>query len=275
MKMNLETYWYPDSNKVKPSPFRRRLVIASGMASRNLPILPNTDYVLHNVELSDYQQYCVEILNTKILYLQVYTKSASGQKKWDSPFILLDEKKRTLYQPWGTPTPRSEWKLETGENYSDTEYWVGAIWNNEQNQGNASTIDEYKRVLATKSIDFKRIGGSRFRRDGISESSAAEYVRMSRIGASIVGNWQQENQYVPCRIFKNIAAGVAPISNADYRELFKDSQIFSEQIENLVEEALEESQKSKILRLKFAQDAIQAHTFEANIQRIIDSMGYL
>lgn len=275
MKMNLETYWYPDSIRVELSPFKRRLVIASGVASQNLQILPNTDYVLHNVHLSERQQYSAEILNTKILNLQVYTNSASGEKNWNSPFISLDVKGRTLYQPWGTPTPRREWNLATSDSYSQTEFWVGAIWNNNQNQGNAVTMEEYKKVLASRSIDFKRVGGSRLRKGGISESKAAEFVRMSRIGASIVGKWQQESQYVPCRVFKNISSGVAPISNGDYRALFQDSQIFSEQIESLVDEALSESQKSKNLRLKTAQDAIQVHTYEANLQRIFESMELL
>jgi hypothetical protein len=245
------------------------------MASKNLPILPNTDYVLHNVELSEHQRHHADILNTKILYLQVHTESATGEKNWDSPYISLDVPQRTLYQPWGTPTPRSEWKIQPSEISKDTEYWVGAVWNNKQNQGNAATIAEYVKVLATQSISFKRIGGSRLRREGISESRATEYIRKSRLGASIVGKWQQESQYLPCRIFKNISAGVAPISNGDYRKLFKDSQIYSERIENLVEDALGESLKSKNLRLKTAQEAIQDHTYEANIHRIIESLGYL
>jgi len=72
-----------------------------------------------------------------------------------------------------------------------------------------------------------------------------------------------------------ISAGVPPISNGDYRKLFEDSQIYSEKIGNLVEEALGETLKSKNQRLKTAQEAIQVHTYEANIRRIIESIGYL
>ncbi len=268
-------YWLPNSKRINLSPFRRRLIIASGMASSNLPILPNTDYVLHNVVLTRNQLYACGILNPKILRLQVHTNDSKGEKFWDSPYVSLDVKNRTLYQPWGTPTPRESWNPLAVANSTSVEYWIGAVWNNKQNQGNSEMIQTYKRVLKSNSIDFKRIGGSRLRRDGITEKRAADLVRKSRIGAAIVGEWQQKSQYVPCRIFKNIAAGIAPVSNGDYRGLFGDSQIYSKDIEFLVHEAISESLTSKQLRLDAAQEAAKSHTYGASLDRIMESLDHL
>ena len=274
-RMHPDVYWLPDSRKAELSPFKRRLIIASGMASRHLPILPNTDYVLHNVELSDRQRFSTEVLNSKILHLQVYTKTASGDSDKNSPYISLDLKNRTLFQPWGTPTPRHEWRSLTNKNLTNIEYWIGAVWNNKQNQGNSETIETYKKVLDKYSIEFRRIGGSRFRKDGISEAKAADIVRESRLGAAIVGEWQRQSKYVPCRIFKNIAAGVPPISNGDYTDLFGSAQLFSPDIELLVQEAISESTPSKQTRLEEAQHATRAHTYEANIIRIVEALVQL
>jgi len=272
-RMHPDVYWLPDSRKAELSPFKRRLIIASGMASRHLPILPNTDYVLHNVELSDRQRFSTEVLNSKILHLQVYTKTATGDSDKKSPYISFDLKNRTLFQPWGTPTPRHQWRSHVNENLTNIEYWIGAVWNNKQNQGNSETIDTFKKILGRYSIEFRRIGGSRLRKDGISENMAADIVRESRLGAAIVGEWQRQSKYVPCRVFKNIAAGVPPISNGDFTDLFGSAQLFSADLEVLVHEAISESLPSKKIRLEEAQHAALAHTYEANLIRIVEALG--
>jgi hypothetical protein len=270
-----DVLWLPDSKNVELSPFKRRLIVASGMASSNLPILPNTDYVLHNVHLTEKQLFSAEVLRSKVLYLQVYTTGAKGEKFWHSPYATFDLENRTLYQPWGTPLTREEWTTSPSTSTTNSEFWVGAVWNNKQNQGNLGAIRRYKEVLESNSIKFRRVGGSRVTKDGISEAEAADLVRKSRVGASIVGEWQQECGYVPCRIFKNIAAGVAPISNGNYQELFGDSQMYSEDLEILVGNAISEPFVSKAKRLKEAQEVIEPHTYRANIQRILEALSYL
>jgi hypothetical protein len=270
--MHTDVYWLENSKRMNLSPIKRRLIFASGMASSNLPILPNTDYVLHNVHLTHNQKCASEILNSKILRLQVHTNDSAGEKHRDSPYISFDLENRTLFQPWGTPTPRHEWRSLTNKNLTNIEYWIGAVWNNKQNQGNSETIETYKKILGKYSIEFRRTGGSGFRKDGISEAKAADIVRESRLGAAIVGEWQRQSKYVPCRIFKNIAAGVPPISNGDYTDLFGSAQLFSPDIELLVQEAMSESTSSKQTRLEEAQQAARVHTYEANIIRIVEAL---
>ncbi len=185
-----DVVWVNDRRGIELSPFKKRLIFASGMATKNLPILPNTEYVFHNVALTEKQRFATEVLNSKVLYLQVHTNSAVGDKLWKSPFILFEVRNKTLTQPWGTPILESSWYRNTSPVVSNIEYWIGAVWNNALNQGNVEAIREFRKSLSTRNVGFKRVGGSRLNLNGISDEVALELVRKSRIGASILGRWQ-------------------------------------------------------------------------------------
>jgi len=90
------------------------------------------------------------------------------------------------------------------------------------------------------------------------------------IGASIVGNWQRENEYIPCRIFKNIAAGAPPSSNLDLSEILKIKGIFHNNLDKLIGERLGQSEKEEIEMVNDAQAKIKLYSYENNIKRIIE-----
>ena len=94
-------------------------------------------------------------------------------------------------------------------------------------------------------------------------------INSSPIGASIVGNWQRENEYIPCRFFKNIAAGAPPSSNLDLSEILKIKGIFHNNLELLVGERLGQSKKEEIEMVKDAQVIIKTYSYENSIKRII------
>ncbi len=264
--------WLDDSPRINLSPFKKRLIFASGMASKHLPILPNTDYVLHNVHLSHAQEFAAEVLNSRVLRLQVYTNTATGTLISSLPNVKFDKEISTLFQPWGTPLINNNWLRIIEKNTGQTEYWVGSIWNNKAGQGNLEAVGRYKEALAAHGFRFRRIGGSRLTRSGLSETKAAEYLRTSPVGAAIVGDWQSNHGYVPCRLFKNIAAGVPPNSNADFRGMLGSAQLFSPVVGDLVSLVRNESEKSKQNRLTLAQDSIIEYTYKNSINRIFNCL---
>ena len=88
-------------------------------------------------------------------------------------------------------------------------------------------------------IKFKKVGGTRgISQGGLSSERAFNLVNTSPIGAAIVGTWQSLNRYIPCRAFKNIAAGAIPISNANFSHVFGDSYIHEESLPKLVDTAI-------------------------------------
>lgn len=271
-ELNQDVKWLEDSksNKEKLSP--GGLLLASGVAARYLPMIPNGNYVLHNIDLTTEQKDELNNIGAKVLNLQVYTNQAKGTDIWNLPFVKLDIAHKTLYQPWGVPIDKVRWQTSVDSRNNKIEYWVGAIWNNQQNQGNQEILHEYRELLLNRNIELKRIGGSRIAIGGLSDVDAAIKVRKSPIGATIVGNWQREVQYIPCRLFKNIAAGVAPSTNLDVMSLLGNEALYSTKIDELIEMVLTENPTKRNQRLREAQELISPYTYKNAINRIIDAL---
>lgn len=133
--------------------------------------------------------------------LQVYTNSATGVD-CGLPYVKWDSDQRTLFQPWGIPTNPKSWR-KAQKARSKKEFWIGSIWNNDLSQGNSKFIEHYTTALERHNIRFIQKGTStRFHRNGISESQSMKLVCKLAVGAAVVGRWQGENSYVPCRLFK-------------------------------------------------------------------------
>jgi hypothetical protein len=60
-------------------------------------------------------------------------------------------------------------------------------------------------------VTLKKRGGSRININGLSDSKNSQLVRKSRFGATIVGEWQRNAAYIPCRLFKNISFGSSDV----------------------------------------------------------------
>jgi hypothetical protein len=261
--MGYEAIWVDDLESNKSVVNRFDIVFAVDVASSFLPIVKGAKYVLHNL--------CAETLGLADNYinLQVHYVGATGINL-GIPYVHWDSKKRTLFQPWGVPTHTKNWKLPNRVN-SSTEFWVGSIWNNDLKQGNSEFMEGYIRILGNQGIRFFRKGTpSRFQPRGISESKAMSYVNRSAVGAAVVGNWQKENRYIPCRLFKNISSGAIPCSNADFSELFGiDGGVFNENPEEVVTTVIDLDYSEKLELVASAQQRILPYTYHAGIQRIL------
>jgi hypothetical protein len=260
-RLGYETIWVNDSEKNLGYITNNSIVFAVDVASKNLKPVNGANWVLHNISGDKFKE------SGNVLNLQVFTNSARGEPL-GSKAILWNQKSQTLYQPWGIPENPNTWLKPATR--GDKEYWVGAVWNNENNQGNAEIISEYKEILLKNQIGFRKVGGTRWiTRNGVSSKKSMHLINSSPIGASIVGNWQRENEYIPCRFFKNIAAGAPPSSNLDLSEILKIKGIFHNNLELLVGERLGQSKKEEIEMVKDAQEIIKAYSYENSIKRII------
>jgi hypothetical protein len=262
--LGYETLWVDDRQNhrelVKPGD----LVVSVDVASKNLPIVKGARYILHNISAAELG------ISEKYIQLQVHTNSSAGVNV-GLPYISWDCSTKTLFQPWGVPTAPRHWR-EASTARSNKEYWTGSIWNNEQNQGNSDFMARYIEVLRKRNIEFVQKGTpTRFHPNGISELKSIKLVSRSAIGSAVVGNWQKNNEYIPCRLFKNIASGAIPSSNADFSLLFgKDGGIFNSNPEELVDEILAISLKKKQRMGKDAQNRILPYTYASAISRILN-----
>lgn len=265
----IEVAWVPDNPRSQRYLGKNTLVFAVDVDSKHLSFNPETTYVTLNIR--EDSQTGMKIRESPNWFkIQEYTKQSIGIDDRDGSIALYRPEKKTLYMPWGTPLNKKEFQVDQVDSTNNkSEYWVGAIWNDQLNQGNVQAIAEYREALGLLDIKFKRIGGSRWKLGGLTELENATKVRSSRLGAAIVGNWQKENEYYPCRIFKAVSAGVPPTSNLDASRIFGETLLYSSNIGELVEMAISESADDRFLRARAAQEKIFNYTYYASYIRIL------
>ena len=266
IKLGYDTKWVDDS--ARNQNIQSDLFLVCGIASKHIKFNKNSNYILHNVDLNSDDVEIIQKNKINFLNLQVFTNDADGETLGNGN-IVYNHKLNTLFQPWGTPLSPSEWQEYAPKNNSKREFWVGAIWNNQMNQGNEVTIEVYRRLLKKYGITLVRRGGSRIKLNGLSDSMNSKLVRKSRFGATIVGDWQRNAAYVPCRLYKNITFGVAPISNMKPPMFLNNKSGFIEDLEELIEFALSENEKDRLSRFNSAREDIKMFSYEENIQRLI------
>jgi hypothetical protein len=266
IKLGFDTVWCDDG--IKYQNIDSDIFFVSGVAAKNLKLQKKSNYIFHNINLTKSDVEFLDKYKVNYLNLQVFTHDSYGEKL-GSPNIVYDSNSNTLYQPWGTPQTFSEWQNYSPLNSSRFEWWVGAVWNNELNQGNMETINEYRQLLRKYGVLFVKRGGSKFSLDGISDSKNSRLIRKSRFGATIVGSWQKYSGYIPCRLFKNITFGIPPLSNMSAPLLLSDKSGFLEDIDELLNFAMNEGDKNRMARLDSARNDIRFFTYEESIKRIL------
>jgi hypothetical protein len=167
IKLGYETKWVDDS--ARNQDIQSDLFFVCGVASKHIKFHKNSNYILHNVDLNSIQVDTMHKNNINHLNLQVFTSDSQGEIL-ENGNLIYNHKLNTLFQPWGTPLSPSEWFDYVPKNDSEIEYWVGAIWNNDQNQGNKVTMGIYKNLLRKLGVTLIKRGGSRININGLSDS---------------------------------------------------------------------------------------------------------
>jgi hypothetical protein len=231
------------------------LVISSAVQGRGvgkieLPLADGVYYCLHNFA----EDVVAKIPAPYRVSLQVYTSKAdAADQKWGE-VTYFDTKTQTLFQPWGTNLLPEEFKTPTFNNHKRV-VWVGSVWNNPLGQGNVNEMGELKRALANNAIKFSAV---RFVPDWLSIA----LIRYSRLAPAIAGRWQAENNYLPCRMFKNISYGQLGFSNVEkFNDVYKGAIITGSTITELADRALSLPKGSYLETIRRQQEITKQHTY--------------
>jgi len=224
----------------------------------NLPIIEGVYYCLHAVK----DIFSTKINSKHLLHLEKYQNDFDnlvGNEIWRAA-VIYNHNSQTLYQPWGTDLLYSEFKRPVFRN-NNFIFWVGSVWNNKFNQGNISAIVDFKKSLLKYNLRFIQL---RF----IPNILNIFFIRLSRIAPAVVGDWQAEFDYLPCRMFKNISYGHVGFSNV---KKFKDI-LSGACIEGNIDEMLEKVLKlneSEYKNLVFRQqELIKNYTYQKALENI-------
>lgn len=265
-RMGFEAIWVDDLEKNRSLVNRGDIIFAVDRARKNLPVRSDVKYVLHNIsgrELGFDKNY---------IQIQIFDKNSTGNSiglHW----VKWDETSRTLFQPWGIPIETCLWRHPSVKK-RNVEFWMGSIWNDDLNRGNSLFMEKYILELRNQGISFHRKGTpTRLQPNGISEKYGQKLVNRSAIGAAVVGELQRQNEYIPCRLFKNIASGVPPSSNSDFSLVFGPTGgIFDPNPAALISRVLELSKTDRKEIVLSSQEKLLPYTYLAGMNRIFQSL---
>lgn len=256
--LNIETYWYDndDSENIKNINFDNTLFITEGQVDEKIPINEKSYYVLHNVHGEKYNA----IPQKNKMMFQVYTNSCLKYNLNMYPYrknTYYDD--NCLYTMWGTDLLPFEIK-----NNIDN---IDVINNKARKISNVVAMiippwDLFEDWCKKNEIKYVTCGG--FANNNVSAETNQDLIQQSVIAPALQSKWQIENDYIPCRIFKNISYGKYGITNSmAVNKLFDNNLIFNENVHDLCDMALSMTLNEKYIEnLKIQMmDVYKNHTY--------------
>lgn len=274
--LGYKTIWLDNSdsdNIINNIDFSNTMFITEGQVDNNIPIRPDSYYVLHNCDLEKYMLVPKE----NMLIIQVYSKILTKNEPKIDEYIYYNKYKQDvknniiysiLYMPWATDLLPDEInynilnldKIKTKQEIN----FVGM---------QTPEWDQVRLFCQKYKINYNNIGG--FQGNNVDILVNQKLIQQSLIAPSIQTKWQIENGYIPCRIFKNISYGRMGVTNNDtVFELFKKAIIYTPNINECLKMAIHfennpNEYKKRILipLMCFVRDK---HTYINRIKTILD-----
>lgn len=274
-KLGYKTIWLEDEKKSQKYILPGDLIMSQGQIGKmspekftfedyNMPVRDDIYYCMHNIK----NVFLEKLNKNNYINLQVYNNivlTIEGIEKWGSA-RYFDRKTKTLYQPWGTDLLIEEFK-EPVFNENSIVFWVGNIWNDKLKQGNSNEIPILIKALHKYHLNFIPI-------KVVPDFLHIFLVRHSRIAPAIVGRYQEEVNYLPCRMFKNISYGQLGITNVKkFKDILGDSFIEGDTIEKLIDNALSLTKQEYLEKTKKQQELIKDYTYKSAIENIFKAFN--
>lgn len=227
--LNYNVLWLDNDDILNDLNFDNSLFITEGQVDEKIPINESSYYVLHNCNGEKYKSISVK----NIVVLQVYTNTKPKNA------LLIENQKMCFYAnnglfiPWGTdllPHEIDEYIL----NYD--KYILCDKKNCVLIGMPLYPWDDVVDYCKTHDIEYYQRGG--FSKNNIDSLENVKYIQTSYISPAIQCLWQVENDYIPCRIFKNISYGKMGITNnKSVNELFDNKLIYDTNIHDLMHQS--------------------------------------
>lgn len=224
--------------------FSDSLFITEGQVDQSIPIRKDCKYILHNCDLTKYQDTIANCLNLQV-YSSPRTIAPGNEVEKIDDYVYYQPKpsshdgcnNRTLFMPWATsllPHEFVEYDIAelVAKKSTDKVYWIGSICD-----GYQGNLNELRCLATTLAKDF----GVQLVNERVEDSQQEILVRDSFVVPAIQGQWQVDVGYIPCRVFKNISYGRIPFTNsATVNELFQGKLPYAEtkDMKNLVQQTV-------------------------------------
>lgn len=238
------------------------LYLTIGIEDKFVPIRSDCEYVTHNVEHGKYDK-------ANNLKIQVLVNTIPGINKMEkiSDMTYYDHAGRIMYFPWGTNLLPHEFDFDAPLVPKENNiYWVGTIAKDPPFQ-NIKNIDRFIFACKEKNIEFVHAWEEGWKQ--ISQEKNIELIRKSFMAPTIVGHWQHDVGFVPCRLMKNTSYGQLPVTNlGQAKEIFGDLVVQNDDPYYLFYDALEHI--NDVDRIRAAMKIVQEnHTYINRVNSIL------
>lgn len=270
--LGYDTYWFDNSDDVSDFDFSECLFLTEGQADGKIPLRDDGIYLLHNTDPAKYKAH-----NINPIAFQVYTDDVLSRQclKVDT-CIYYDVPGRCVYMPWATdlfPDVIEELKqkaisIEKTKNV----YWIGTI--GEGQFGNKSELNPF--IKACDENGFAFIGRNPDA-TGVSRDEHIKLISGAYMAPAIVGEWQKDKGYIPCRIFKNISYGQMGITNSKrVYELFEGKIVYNPDTYQLFFDAQNRLETLSLEELYELMDIVKTkHTYINRIHTLLDFLDLI
>ena len=216
-----------------------------------IPVNSKAFYILHNCDMNKY----FEIPLKNKLVIQVFTKdvySRNIKQVKNNLFEFWQEDINTLYMPWATDILPNEINENINnlkiQNNNNKSLFIGSYWGGQY--GNNNEIDLFKIGCQKNNIEFNVLSQ-------IEQTQSIKLIQNVFVAPTIVGKWQKNKGYIPCRIFKNVSYGQLGITNSkEAYEVINKLGVYNSNESELIKDALEKNNDIELRKqaMEFVRD---------------------
>jgi hypothetical protein len=241
--LGYKTLWFDDHDNVRNIDFSNTLFITEHQVNKKIPLRNDSLYLTHYVDEGDYKN----IPKENIIILKVSLRDFKEKDSLNTQYITLNygqkfeyhakiDNYNCLYMYWATdllPEEIDKNILTINDISPSNEInFIGSmtnIWNVFSSICRINNI-KFNNYGATFNINSDR---------NISTNHNILLTKKSLIAPALQDNGQIFNNYIPCRIFKNISYGKMGITNNPIvNELFDKKLIFDTDIYKLIKKSV-------------------------------------
>jgi len=282
--LGYETYWLSDTEEnIEKMDYKNTFFIIHGLVSKYIPENNSSVYLVHNTDCynsnnkvsfkKNTQQEEYKIDKKNVVTLQVYTKDCINRDIKDERYknhYYLEPPYQCIYFPWATDLLPDEIdkNIKNIDSLPKTKEvnFIGMI---------IGCWDGIKEYCKKNELIFNHYGGTFDKTSELNKSPEEneKIIQRSIVAPSIQTEWQVQQNYIPCRIFKNISYGKMGVTNSSaVNELFDNKLIYSGKIDELMDKALdfETLTDKNVIVKELMREVRDNHTYRNRCNYIIE-----
>jgi hypothetical protein len=275
--LNYDTYWFDDKDDVKKFDFSNSLFITEHQVDFKIPKRNDCLYFVHFLEINRYKNVPIEnIIDLKCAFRDMIREKRNNNKLKFTPVtdkkieFYRKDKYYIYYTLWGTDIFPEKINdniskiKEINTNVKNEIFFIGSFVN---------PWNIFYNICKKNNINFIKYGAT-FNINSNKNMSIYDNMKLTQksiIAPALQSNLQINDEYVPCRIFKNISYGKMGITN-NYKvqELFNNKLIYGNSIAECFEKGFKfqkniTDEKIKIIK-ELMEDVRDNHTYINRIE---------